>query len=313
MDLFATESNPVPDGAVVGAILASDGVRLRYAHWRTTARRTIGTICLFQGRSEFIEKYFEMIGDLRKRGFAVATLDWRGQGGSERRLRNPRKGHIDSFAEYDRDLEAFMEQVALPDCPPPHFALAHSTGGLVCLRAVGQGRSRFTRMLLSSPLLGLGQTRPSPPIAYRAAAFFTSLGLGEMPLPRSGAQPIETMAFEGNPLTSDPVRFLRNATIAREAPQIAVGVPTYGWLYAASKAMDEAADPDFPLPIRTPMLLLCGSLDIIVSVRAVETLATHLRTGSHLIIPGGRHELMMERDSIREQFFAAFDAFIPGS
>ena len=96
-------------------------MQLRYARWRPTARRSQGTVCLFQGRARAIEKYFETIGDLRRRGFAVATFDWRGQGGSERRLRNPRKGHVDSFAEYDRDLDAFMQQVALPDCPPPHY------------------------------------------------------------------------------------------------------------------------------------------------------------------------------------------------
>ena len=35
-----------------------------------------------------IEKYFEVVGELRRRGFAVAVLDWRGQGGSSRLLRN---------------------------------------------------------------------------------------------------------------------------------------------------------------------------------------------------------------------------------
>ena len=38
-----------------------------------------------------------------------------------------------------------------------------------------------------------------------------------------------------------------------------------------------------------------------------------LRAGSHLIVAGSRHEIMMERDAYRSQFWAAFDAFIPGS
>ena len=32
-----------------------------------------------------------------------------------------------------------------------------------------------------------------------------------------------------------------------------------------------------------------------------------------IVIPGARHEILMEREAIREQFWAAFDAFIPGS
>ena len=160
MELFGQEDNPIPEGAVCGTVASSDGLKLRYAHWRPTGRRTLGTICLFQGRSECIEKYFETVSDLRRRGFAVATLDWRGQGGSDRRLRNRRKGHLDSFVEYDRDLDAFMEQVVLPDCPPPHYALAHSTGGLVCLRAArSRPRTLHADGSFVLRLLGLGVIR----------------------------------------------------------------------------------------------------------------------------------------------------------
>ena len=37
---------------------------------------------MLTGRTEYVEKYFETIGDILERGFAVAILDWRGQGGS---------------------------------------------------------------------------------------------------------------------------------------------------------------------------------------------------------------------------------------
>jgi len=313
MDLFGIDSNPVPDGAVVGEILASDGVRLRAAHWRPAARKTLGTVCILQGRAESIERYFETVGDLRRRGFAVATFDWRGQGGSERRLRNPRKGHVDSFTEYDRDLDAFMEQVALPDCPPPHFALAHSTGGLVALRAVHDGRVRFERMVLDGPLLALGNRGPSQGTVQACTALMTALGLGEMQVPGRYAVTIEHMKFDGNPLTSDQGRFERNRALAVAAPGVSVGVPTYGWLYAACQAMTEAGDEAFATRISTPILLVAGSLDKVVSVRAVEGLAGELRTGSFVLVPGARHEVLMERDKLREQYWAAFDAFVPGS
>ncbi len=180
MELFAIDGNPVPDGAIVGTVVAADGIRLRYARWRSATRRSQGTICLFQGRGEAIEKYFETITDLRNRGFAVATLDWRGQGGSERRLRDPGKAHVDSFAEYDRDLEGFMQQVVLPDCAPPYFALAHSTGGLIALRAAHTNRARFQRMVLLSPLIDFGPTNPPPPFSQWLAATMTAIGLGEV-------------------------------------------------------------------------------------------------------------------------------------
>ena len=130
MNLVSIPANPVPEDVVTGMLKTPDGVSLRFARWAPPPGRK-GTVCLFPGRAEFIEKYFETVRDLRARGFAVAALDWRGQGGSQRQLRNPRKGYVRRFADYDIDLATFMHEVVLPDCPPPVFGLAHSMGATV--------------------------------------------------------------------------------------------------------------------------------------------------------------------------------------
>src|SRR5690606_4552428 len=96
--LRAIPENPVPEGAVGGMMTAADGRRIRYA--RFPSRGEHGTAVLLPGRNECIEKYFETVCDLASRGFAAASLDWRGQGGSERLLKDPRRGHVRSFAHY---------------------------------------------------------------------------------------------------------------------------------------------------------------------------------------------------------------------
>src|SRR5436189_3221427 len=154
MTLIATPANPVPEDVVTGTLKTPDGVGLRFARWAPPPGRK-GTVCLFQGRAEFIEKYFETVRDLRARGFAVATLDWRGQGGSERALRNRRRGYVRSFAQYQIDLETFVHEVVLPDCPPPVFALAHSMGATILLRAAYAGHRWFDRMVLLAPMIAL--------------------------------------------------------------------------------------------------------------------------------------------------------------
>src|ERR1700756_981788 len=108
MALLDLPENPPPSGASVETIRTTDGVGLRTAAWPALTRHPRGTICLFQGRSEFIETYFELGRDLRARGFAVATFDWRGQGGSDLLIADHRLGHVGAFGHYARDLDAFM-------------------------------------------------------------------------------------------------------------------------------------------------------------------------------------------------------------
>ena len=133
MKLVSIPANPLPDNVVTGAIRTPDGINLRYARWAPPPGRK-GTVVILQGRAEFIEKYYETVRDLRARGFAVAAFDWRGQGLSDHALKDRRKGHVRNFSEYAIDLGAIMEQVVLPDCPPPIFALGHSMGGAVAIR-----------------------------------------------------------------------------------------------------------------------------------------------------------------------------------
>ncbi len=144
-------------------------------------------MCIFQGRAEFIEKYFEVVRDLRARGFAVATFDWRGQGLSQRALRDPRKGHVANFSEYTTDLETFMKEVVLPDCPPPLFALGHSMGAAVLIQAAAKGHRWFDRMVLTAPMIRLSNRRLlslAPHLRARAAI----LRPGRRPMCRAAAR-----------------------------------------------------------------------------------------------------------------------------
>jgi lysophospholipase len=311
MDLFSIPANPVPDNVVTGTLKTRDGVALRFARWAPPPGRK-GTVCLFQGRAEFIEKYFETVRDLRARGFAVATLDWRGQGMSQRALGNPRRGYVRNFDQYLIDLDTFMNEVVLPDCPPPVFALAHSMGATVLLRAAYAGSRWFDRTVLLAPMIALPGMRRSRAtrLAVRAMRL---MGLGSMYVPGGEHTVVTQRPFVGNLLTSDPVRYARNVAILEAAPQLEVAWPTVAWTDAAFRAMREISEPGYPGKIRQPILILAAGADRIVSTPAIDEFSVRLRAGSHLIVPGSRHELLMEQDRIRAQVFAAFDAFVPGT
>jgi lysophospholipase len=311
MKLVSSPANPVPEDVVTGMLKTPDGRSLRFARFAPPAGRR-GTVCLFQGRAEFIEKYFETARDLRNRGFAVATLDWRGQGLSDRALPDPRKGHVGNFAEFDTDLETFMREVVLPDCPPPLFALAHSMGGAILTRSAFRGHRWFDRIVLSAPMIGLSGIRLMG-LTKAALKVMRWAGFGTSYVPGGSSRVDQTQPFPGNPLTSDPVRYARNTAILDAEPALGIGSPTLAWADAAFGAMNAFANPGYPGKIRHPLLIIAAGADQIVSTPATEEFAIRLRAGSHLVLPGAKHELLMEQDRLRGQFWAAFDAFVPGT
>ncbi|WP_163267412.1 alpha/beta fold hydrolase [Chelativorans alearense] len=297
--------NPVPKGAVAGMMTADDGVRIRYA--RFPCRAENGTVVLLQGRNESIEKYFETVGDLAKRGFASASLDWRGQGGSDRLLPDPRCGHIETFDDYVADLDRFFTEIVLPDCRPPYTVFAHSTGALIALLASPHLASRVSRMVLLAPLLTFTTPLPLSLVKALASAYF-AVGLGSRPVPGTSRRGIE-IPFEANRLTSDPARYARNQALLRAHPELGLANLSTAWLRAAFTAMERVRAPDFMAGVRLPILFLAAGGDQVVSTPAIERYARGLRSAKVLTIDGARHEVLQEADFYREQALAAFEAF----
>ena len=303
-------SNPVPDGARVGYFRTSDNVRLRYALWPKSEGVHRGTICLVHGRTEFIEKYFETIADFRRRGFSVATFDWRGQGGSDRLIGGRTLGYVDRFEDYWIDLKSFHGDILLPECPPPFYLVGHSMGGLASLYAGINDRLMFDRIFLSSPMLALDRQPLSMGGMAKVGETLSFFGLGRMPVARAADRPSSEATFPGNPLTGDLIRYLRTVDVLKARPELGVGAPTIRWVAAAMAAMAEVGRDDFPGRIRIPLLMLAAARDEVVSTAAIEQLGLRMRTGRHVVVAGARHELFMETDVIRGQVLAAFDAFI---
>ena len=132
-------------------------------------------------------------------------------------------------------------------------------------------------------------------------------------VPGGDAGVLDLRPFVGNLLTSDPVRYARNAAMLEAEPALGLGGPTVAWADAAFRAMRTFCEPSFPTQIRQPILIVAAGRDAVVSTAAIEEFAIRLRAGSHLVVAGAKHELLMEQDRFRGQFWAAFDAFVPGT
>ena len=319
MHLNNLDKYPELADGVCHEMICWDKRKVRVARWPSLMPDPKGTICLLHGRSEFIEKYYEVIIELRQRGFAVATMDWRGQGLSDRLTRNGMKGHVRRFSDYGKDLKQFIQDIILPDCPPPCFALTHSMGGLILLSNLPDLRIKIDRAVLCAPLIEIftkGHSilgiKPQQPSIRRLAGVLRYLGLGESYVPGASQTPFDRQGFYANQRTSDGPRYDRNRQFLIDCPALGIGGPTVLWTHESCKAMDRLQSSDFQSSIHTPTLIITASNDTVVDSAAAELFAMTTRAAGAISIAGSKHEIMMEREIIREQFWAAFDRFIPG-
>ncbi len=310
--LVSTATQTPPPGAQVRVLRMEDGVELRTARWPSSegvpAR---GTVVLFQGRTEFIEKYYEVIGELQQKGFAVLTFDWRGQGLSSRLLTEPLKGHVDRFSDFADDaravLDAFSGDTGLP---APFFLLAHSMGGNVALRLLQEDPQRFSKAVLCAPMTGI-RTGPVPRWLTGLLAVLADL-LGRGTKVAGGRKLVDPRAeaFDKNPVTLDPKRFARTIDLLQAEHALGLSAPTWRWLRQALASCRLVMRKDRAGAMKTPILLVSAALESLVDNDSHRAFAALSDQVTHKEIIGAKHEILMERDPCRKAFWDAFDTFV---
>ncbi len=284
---------PAPDAC---AWLDASGVRLRAAVWRGG---TAGHVLLFPGRTEYLEKYAPVVAKLRARGLSVASLDWRGQGLSDRRT--GRLGHVGDFAEFQEDALALLRWPETEALKGPRLLLCHSMGGCIGLRALIGGalsgaRDRPAAAVFSAPMWGLSMRGWTLAMARIASFVAAKTGNGRLAARRAEKTYVLDCPFENNLLTFDPETWARFQAEAKAHPELTLAAPTFAWLNAAfteMSALERATPPDLP------RLILLGEEERVVSTSAIRAHAARGRGAELAEIPKARHEPLMEgRDTV---------------
>ncbi|RRH75497.1 alpha/beta fold hydrolase [Falsigemmobacter faecalis] len=288
-------------------LTTSDGIGLRALLWPRPEAR--GTVLILNGRTEYAEKYGEAALALQAAGFSAATLDWRGQGLSQRLLPDPRKGHVSRFRDYQLDLAALTAVLRAPDFPEPFFMLAHSMGGAIGLRALAEGLPVKAAVFLA-PMWGIRLPGPIGGLALQTftATARTPLAAHYAPPPAGGAAPsFELRGFTGNPLTGDPARWRQMGDYLRAHPDRDIAGPTVGWL---AEALAECrALRALPSPA-LPCLTLSGAHERIVSLTAIRHRLSLWPQAVYHEWAGAAHELLMEAPATREAVLAGISVFL---
>ncbi len=302
MAFVRVPGNPEPEGAEEHWLEGRGGVRVRIMLAPATTDPQRGSVILCPGRTEFIEKYFETVHDLQKRGFAVLVMDWRGQGLSGREPANPLKGHFDSFDDPVNDLNAAVRFFA-PRLPRPHLGLAHSMGGAILLRALQTRRIDLDGAVFSAPMWGVAALGD---LVKGFVRFMSALGLGHLFAP-SVEQKWRKENWKRSPVTQDRERHARNQGLVIEEPRLQLAGPTIGWLAAAAAAIEGFMQPASLAHIRMPIVVVLAGKEMLVDNKQIAAVAELLPDAQVRTIEGAKHELLMELDEYRDQFMAAFD------
>jgi lysophospholipase len=278
-----------PPGGAAWWLRASDGVRLRVGLWPADKAR--GTVLLFPGRTEYIEKYGRTAADLVAQGFSVVAIDWRGQGLADRLAADPRVGHVLDFSDYQKDLQAVIEALLELGADGPLFLLAHSMGGCIGLRALQDGLGARAAAF-SAPMWGVRIAPAMRPVAWAVSWSANAVGKGEALAPGTKIESyVATEPFETNQLTRDPAMwdYMRDQLGAE--PGFALGGPSLRWLNGALVECRKLAA--MPAP-DVPCLTLLGTAEKIVCTQRIHEIMAGWPKGRLEMVPDAEHEVLME-------------------
>jgi len=289
-----------PDDVKAYWIEAEDKVRLRVAHWRSDDISK-GTVFVFQGRTENIEKYGRAVDGLHKAGYAAFAIDWRGQGLSDRLTDDRMMGYVDRYSDYQKDVAAMLKAAHTLDLPKPWYLFGHSLGACIGLRALSEGLP-MTACAFSAPLWDINlpalQRFAAWPLTWAAQL----IGKSRTYAPGTrGESYVLTTPFEENRLTRDPSMYQYYQSVSEKLADQQVGGPSMGWLYQTLKetrSLSKMPSPDIPC------ITFCGVEDSIVAIAAVQDRMTRWSRGKLELIPNARHDVLYEVPHVRERVTA---------
>ncbi|MEQ5870317.1 alpha/beta hydrolase [Sagittula sp. NFXS13] len=288
-----------PAGARAWWVKAADSLRLRIAHYPSEGTR--GTVLLFPGRTEYVEKYGRAAAVFAEAGYHTLAIDWRGQGLADRMLVERRTGHVDLFEDYQRDVATMTSLVDVLDLPRTQHLVAHSMGGCIGLRALMDGLD-VTSAVFTGPMWGIRIANPVRPAAWAIARMSKSMGLGHMFAPGTGAiSYVVGSDFNDNSLTRDPEmwEYMRRQVLAH--PELQLGGPSLNWLHEALAEMRILSRRPAP---NVPCVCYTGTNERIVDIDRIRARMAEWPGGRLEMVADGEHEIMMEVPATRNRVFA---------
>ena len=281
-----------------------DGTRIRVAVWKGGGDKTV---LIFPGRTEFIEKYGDVVARFLDRNFSVAVIDWRGQGLADKHPTRPMMGWVRDFSNYQQDVAEMLATVDAFGLPKPFAMVGHSMGGAIGLRALLNGLD-VEKAIFSAPMWGILVAPHLKIAAGLVASVGPHIGFGQKFIPTgAGKHYVLTQPFEGNTLTNDRDAYKVMQSHIRAHPELGLGAPSVRWYSQAIKETRAICDL---APAQHDTLTFLGSNEAIVEPASIKSVMGKWPNGKLVELDQAQHEVLMEEPHILTQVWAEIDAHL---
>ncbi len=258
---------------------------------------------LVNGRAENLTKWTELAWDFYQQGFDVLLFDHRGQGHSQRLLKNPQKGYLDEFRFYADDLDLVVKQANSVRQYAQQFLIAHSMGALISAYYLANYDHDIQKAVFSAPFFGVPTAHPT----RDAFCVNLMLLLGQGDRYVFGQGDFAFKKFAQNKLTHSEERLNWQNKTVELFPQTALGGATFRWLHLCWQAI--FALPTILTRIEIPILVLEAQEEQIVNNENLAHLVSFLAQGKLEKISKAYHEILFEKDEVRTQALSKITQF----
>ena len=295
-----------PKGIKSYFVPMDDGIRLRVCHWINTSKEKKGTILLQQGHNEFIEKYYETIQELLDKNYSVIAFDWRGQGMSDHQIDDIHKAFIKDFERHDTDLKYILEEIIDKNFSKPLIGIGHSMGGCIMLSAFHDHPNRFSKGILSAPMLGFKNER----FLITASSLMNFFKKDTDYLVGSKPNMGKETQFQDNDLTSDQKRYKRNIHLVRKCPNIRLWGVTNAFAKAVNKRLKTIRKSNWAEEIGLDLLIINNLKDRVVDSEKINSMEKRLKKSKIISFEKTEHEIFMEKTKYRKIMWKEIDIFL---
>lgn len=270
-------------------------------------------VCL-HGVREFSEKYFETARWCLDNNLAFWTMDWMGQGKSDRYLpSNPQKRHAHDFGLDIQDLNYFITAYVKPASVHPDrgriplVMLAHSMGANIGLRYLSEYPDMFECAAFTSPMIGIKAFKYLPQKFALGLTELTSFVAGKSYIP-GGAD--WGRRLEHARLSSDPVRKDLQTRWKKADPTLRCGDVTFGWVRQAQKSCIVVQRSATLSKIKAACFFAMPQKEDLVDNSKFYKFVKYIPNAEFKDYENSAHEILMEKSEIRDDFLNRFFSLI---